>query len=217
MPKITAFDAAKVIRSLISKAIPMKQKTSRFFLPSLVLIITACMITSHLRAQETFDISDAPGKLSIAHQDSPGLNNCSKCHNEDLEVQPARCLSCHQEISMRISRKRGYHRDKGEDCAVCHSEHQGADEPLVILEPEDFDHEETGAVLEGKHQEIKDCRRCHRKDNTLPRKKSQSYIFKGTGCLNCHASPHPGRQEKCLACHSQNSWEVDIWIPGGMR
>ena len=170
-----------------------------------------------LLSQEAFDVSDAPGDLSIAHTDSPGLKNCSKCHNEELEVPPAKCLSCHQEISLRISQNRGYHRDKGDDCIMCHSEHQGPEEPIVFLDPNDFDHEETGAVLEGRHQDIKDCRRCHRKENTLPREKSRSYIFKGSGCLVCHTSPHPGHQEKCLACHSQKNWEVDIWIPGGIQ
>lgn len=195
----------------------MKQKISKFYLPSLALIVTVWMISPHLWAQETFDISDAPGKLSIAHQDSPGLKNCSKCHNEDLEAEPARCLACHQEIAQRIAEGRGYHRDKGEDCAVCHAEHQGEDVPFVPLVPEDFDHEETGAVLKGAHLEVKDCRRCHRKDNTLPRKKTRSYLFTDTGCLICHTSPHSGREEKCLTCHNQKSWEVDIWVPGGIR
>jgi hypothetical protein len=173
------------------------------------------MMPTLLLPQEAFDVSDAPGDLSSIHQDSPGLKSCSKCHNEDLEVPPAKCLSCHPEISQRISQNRGYHRDKGEDCIICHTEHQGPEEPIVFLDPEDFDHEETGAVLKGAHQEIKACRRCHKKDNTLPRKKTRSYLFIASGCLACHTSPHPGRQEKCLACHNQKNWEKDIWVPGG--
>ncbi len=170
-----------------------------------------------LIAQQEFDISDSPGDLSAAHQASPGIKNCSKCHNEDLEAEPSRCLACHSEIALRISEERGYHRDKSEDCAVCHAEHQGVDVPLVPLDPEDFDHEETGAVLKGIHLEVKDCHQCHRRDNTLPRTKTSSYLFKDTGCLVCHTSPHPGHQEKCLSCHSQKNWEVDIWIPGEIR
>ena len=87
----------------------------------------------------------------------------------------------------------------------------------VYLDPEDFDHEETGVVLKGAHSAIKDCHRCHRKDNTLPRKKTRSYLFSKTGCTVCHVSPHPGHQEKCLACHNQKNWEVDIWIPGEIQ
>ncbi len=214
MTKNADFYAAKVLHALKCKDIHMKQKTSRSFLPSLVLILAACLMSLQLWAQETFDISDAPGELSAVHQDSPALKNCSKCHNEDLEAEPSRCLACHREIAVRIAEVRGYHRDKSEDCAVCHAEHQGVDVPLVPLEPEDFDHEETGAALRGIHLEIKDCLRCHRKDNTLPRKKTHSYLFRESGCTACHASPHPGRQEKCLICHSQKNWNVDIWLPG---
>jgi len=179
-------------------------------------IVLICFFSLVLMAQQEFDVNDSPGDLSAAHQDSPGIKSCGKCHNEDFEVPPARCLSCHQEIAIRISDNRGYHRDKGDDCIVCHSEHQGVDVPLVPLDPEDFDHEETGAVLKGIHLEIKDCQRCHRKDNTLPRKKTRSYILKDSRCLACHTSPHPGRQEKCLACHNQKNWQVDIWIHRGI-
>ncbi len=186
-------------------------------LVSFSLILLTCMMVVPLLPQEVFDVSDAPGDLSAVHHDSPGLKNCSKCHNEDLEVPPAKCLSCHKEISLRISQDRGYHRDKGEDCIVCHTEHQGTDESIVILDPEDFDHQETGAVLKGAHQEIKECHRCHRKGNTFPRKKTRSYLFNSTGCTVCHTSPHPGHQDKCQTCHSQKNWEVDIWVSGGNR
>ena len=195
----------------------MKNKESRPFFFRIWWIVPLCFLSATLIAQEEYDISDAPGDLSAAHQESPGLKSCSKCHNEDFEVPPAMCLSCHQEISTRISDNRGYHRDKGDDCIVCHSEHQGPDEPIVYLDPEDFDHEETGAILEGAHQQVDDCNLCHRKDNTIPRKKSRSYIFRESGCSVCHTSPHPSRQKKCLACHNQKSWEVDIWLSRGIR
>jgi hypothetical protein len=181
------------------------------------LFVLVILLFLPLWAQQKFDVSDAPGELSKFHAESPGLKNCEKCHNEDLEVLPSKCLSCHGEIGSRISQDRGFHCDKGEDCAVCHVEHQGADAQLVPLDPEDFDHEETGAVLLGAHQTIKDCRQCHRKDNTIPRQKFWSYLFKGSGCQVCHSSPHPGNQHKCLACHSQTNWQVDIWNPGDIN
>lgn len=193
----------------------MKKKPSRYF--CFVGIIGFFWMSAHLGAQEIFDISNAPGDLSAVHQDSPGLKNCSKCHNEELEVPPDKCLSCHQEMATRIADNRGYHRDKGEDCIVCHTEHQGPDEPIVPLDPEDFDHTETGTVLGGAHKNIDDCFICHRKDNTLPRKKTRSYLFKDSGCTICHTSPHSGYQENCLSCHSQKNWEVDIWVSGGIR
>jgi hypothetical protein len=195
----------------------MRKKLFRSLLASFSLIVFTGMMPILILPQEAFDVSDAPGDLSSVHQDSPGLKNCSRCHNEELEVPPVRCLSCHPEIALRISQNRGYHRDKGEDCIVCHSEHLGEGESIVVLDPEDFDHEETGAVLKGAHLKVKDCCQCHRKDNTLLRKKTRSFLFKTTGCLVCHISPHPGQQEKCLECHNQKNWEVDIWVPGVNR
>jgi hypothetical protein len=166
---------------------------------------------------QEYTADDAPGPLSTSHTGTPGLLKCMKCHNEDFEIEASRCLSCHTEIAERIASERGYHRDKTEDCAVCHTEHEGEDTVLIFLDPDDFDHEETGAVLEGPHAEVKDCRDCHRVDNTIARKKSRSYLFRRTGCPACHAPPHPGRQDRCLRCHTQKSWRVDIRRSGGGR
>lgn len=166
-------------------------------------------------APQEYSEDDAPGPLSPAHAKSVGLKNCMKCHNEDFEVPHSRCLACHQEIAQRVAEERGYHRDKGEECSMCHTEHEGEDTVLVMLDPEDFDHEETGAVREGPHALVTDCRACHRKDNTVPRTGSISYLFTRTGCLACHTSPHPGRQDLCLKCHTQTSWRVDHWRRGG--
>jgi hypothetical protein len=180
-------------------------------------IILGIFLLLPLWAQQKFDVSDAPDALSRFHTESPGLKNCDRCHNDDLEVQPAKCLTCHKEIASRISQGRGYHRDKGEDCVVCHSEHQGSDAQLILLDTEDFDHEETGTVLRGVHKQITDCRQCHRKNNTIPRQKSWSYLLTESGCQGCHASPHPGQQQRCQTCHSQTSWHVDIWNPGDLK
>ncbi len=166
---------------------------------------------------QEYTADDAPGPLSPVHVDSPGLLACMKCHNEDFEVVPAKCLSCHREIAERVAAGRGFHRDKGEDCAACHVDHQGEDAPLIDWAPSEFDHEETGAELVGRHAEIRDCRACHRPDNTIPRDKTRSYLFAQSGCLACHASPHPGRQEHCLACHTAGSWRVDIRQKGENR
>lgn len=166
--------------------------------------------------QDKYTADDAPGELSKVHYDSPGLKNCLTCHTDELEADPRRCLKCHTEIAQRISASRGYHRDKAEDCAACHIEHQGKNVRLIALDTEDFDHAETGFSFVGAHEKIKDCRLCHRKDNTLPRKTTQSFLLRDPGCLSCHQSPHPGRQEVCLSCHTQKDWLVDIWDRRGL-
>jgi hypothetical protein len=178
----------------------------RYFLLLLILV------PANTQWAQEFSADDAPGLLSPSHAETVGIINCMKCHNDDFEVPPEKCLSCHEEIMQRIKNERGYHQDKGEDCIICHTEHQGDETILINLAPEDFDHEETGAVLEGSHREIKDCRKCHRKDNTFPREKSISYLLKETGCLACHISPHPGSQDLCLKCHTQNNWRFGSLI-----
>ncbi len=190
------------------------QRKSRAAWTKFLVLMTLCTFTPYAIPQE-YTADDAPGPLSMSHAESVGITKCMKCHNEDFEVPHTLCLSCHTEIAQRIAEERGYHRDKAEDCSVCHTEHEGEDTVLIVLDPDDFDHEETGAVLEGPHAAISDCRACHRTDNTIARKKSRSYLFTRTGCAACHQVPHPGRQEKCLACHSQKSWRVAIWRRGG--
>ena len=160
---------------------------------------------------QEYSEEDAPGALSPSHTESVGLINCLKCHNEDFEVPAQLCLACHQEIAIRISKGQGYHQDKVEECALCHTEHAGAETILVNLDPSDFDHEETGYSLTGIHGTIKDCHRCHRLENTIPRTISRSFLFTGTGCQICHPSPHPGKQDLCLSCHTPESWRVVNW------
>lgn len=162
-------------------------------------------------AQEQYSVDDAPGPLSTAHKDTPGLKNCSQCHSADLDVVSTKCLSCHREIAGRISAKRGFHRDKAESCSDCHTEHEGEETKLVEWDVTEFDHKETGYALIGSHKKITDCLACHTKDNSVPRKTTVSYLLKDSRCLVCHPSPHPGDQDNCQACHSPDGWRVEIW------
>jgi len=164
---------------------------------------------SFLRSQQTPD--DAPGPLSPAHKDSPGLKNCDRCHNDDLEIAAQKCLECHEELFSRITANRGFHRDKSGDCAVCHTEHEGEETKLVDWDVSGFDHEETGYLLLGKHKTVDDCLKCHKKENSIPRKTSFSYLIKDSRCIACHAPRHPGQQDDCEVCHGPQNWRVEIW------
>lgn len=177
----------------------------KFFWPVLVFV------TAFLWSQQQYTVDDAPGPMSTAHRVSPGLKNCAQCHNDDLEVVPQKCLACHPELALRIEASRGFHRDKTEDCNVCHTEHQGEETKLVDWDIKDFDHEETGYSLLGKHKEIMDCQKCHSAENSFPRKITVSYLLKDSRCLSCHGSRHPGQQDDCQVCHGQNNWRVKIW------
>jgi len=153
-------------------------------------------------------LQEIPGPLSAAHSAQPGDAECAKCHQAPGEISPAKCLACHTEIGSRIAAGKGFHRDKADDCAVCHAEHQGRKANIVPLDPADFDHSETGADLQGAHLRPKTCDACHTPAGSHPRSVGRSYLLKVPGCRGCHAPPHPGRQDECLACHHQNSWIV---------
>jgi hypothetical protein len=176
------------------------------FWPVLVFVLAVC-----LWSQQQYTVDDAPGPLSAAHKNSPGLKNCGQCHNKDLEIVPQKCLACHQELASRISANRGFHRDKAEDCAVCHTEHGEDDIKLLEWDVEDFDHEETGYSLLGKHKTVTDCFTCHKKENSFPRVTTFSYLMRDSRCLSCHEPQHPGQQDNCQGCHGRNNWRVEIW------
>ena len=182
-----------------------------------IIIAFCAFLVTNASAQDKYSTDDAPGELSKVHSESPGLKNCLACHTEELVPDADRCIKCHTEIAERISSFRGYHRDKAEDCSVCHAEHQGKDSRLFELDTADFDHNETGFPLVKSHRKINDCRLCHRKDNTIRRKTTQSFLLRDSGCLSCHSSPHPGRQDVCQSCHTQKDWRVKIWGLKGVR
>jgi predicted CXXCH cytochrome family protein len=161
--------------------------------------------------EQKSDNQDAPGPLSVVHTNSPGLLNCQKCHSANMDIDDKKCLTCHTEIASRIASKKGYHRHKSEGCALCHTEHQGKKANLIVMDIRDFDHDETGYALKDGHQKVKDCSACHRKNNSVPREKTKSFLLKNSRCLSCHQSPHPGRQDQCQTCHTQKNWRVDIW------
>lgn len=184
-------------------------KIFRHFWPVLVFILAA-----FLWSQQQYSVDEAPGPLSTAHKNSPGLKNCNQCHNDDLEVVPQKCLICHEEIASRISANHGFHRDKTGDCGACHAEHGGDEGKLVDWDVEDFDHEETGYPLLGKHNTVTDCRICHNKERSFPRNTTFSYLLKDSRCLSCHEPQHPGQQDDCNLCHSQKNWRVEIWRGG---
>lgn len=161
-------------------------------------------------APQESGVSDAPGPLSAVHAEKPGIKSCSSCHTPEKEVAPAKCLSCHGEIALRIREGRGFHKDKAEGCGTCHAEHQGPDAKLVPLDPVNFDHAETGYVLAGAHARVKECRACHYGKAAFPRAAGGSYLLRDARCLACHDSRHPGRQEECLTCHSGDGWRIDL-------
>ena len=154
--------------------------------------------------------SDSPGDLSLSHY-KQSSGKCSICHSAPGEIDPGKCLGCHKEIASRIHEKRGYHRDKAEDCGTCHTEHQGRKANIIEFDEKDFDHSETGYKLTGNHSRVNNCRKCHSPDRTVRRKNFSGFLYLKKGCITCHNPPHPGIKDNCTLCHDGVSWIVDNW------
>ena len=157
------------------------------------------------------DLPESPGKLSKVHAGLQGEKNCVQCHTVEKKPEPAKCLGCHKELAVRIKAGTGFHKDKTEDCNVCHQEHNGENYELVQWDPADFDHSETGYLLTGRHVKVKACDRCHTLSNAPQRKYSRTYLLKDNRCSACHSGAHRGNYPECADCHTTTDWRVDIW------
>jgi hypothetical protein len=155
---------------------------------------------------QDLDVSRAPGPLSTAHAESPGAGGCASCHAPGYAVKPDKCLACHGEIAVRIKEAKGFHKGKSEACGVCHAEHRGPGASLLPIDSADFDHGETGYILDGAHANPGSCDRCHYDSISFPRKTGRSYLLPDSRCLVCHTTPHPQRGPECAACHTTDRW-----------
>jgi hypothetical protein len=182
-----------------SKRISASCDRMRSFAAFLALVLAT--LAGVLRAQES-DLLVSPGKLSKAHSEYAGLNNCQKCHTPGKKSVDAKCLDCHTELAARIEAGRGFHRDKKTGCPTCHPDHQGPDFPLIDWQPREFVHAKSGYSLKGKHAEVTDCHKCHNARNSPSGQSEVTYLIKSTSCAFCHEDVHKGQFAKdCDACH----------------
>ena len=175
-------------------------------------LLAALLVFAPLaRAGQQSDLLVSPGKLSSAHAQYSGLNNCPKCHTPGKKAVDDKCLACHAELAARIAAGRGYHRDKAAGCPKCHPDHQGVDFQMVEWTPREFRHSEAGYALKGKHAAITDCRKCHNAKNSPTGDSDHTYLVKSTRCGFCHEDVHKGQFIKdCDACHGMDSALKDI-------
>jgi hypothetical protein len=162
----------------------------------------------------------SPGPLSKAHQSLSGSTQCTNCHAVGKGSALLNCQGCHTEIAREISAGNGLHSvfAKTKECANCHSEHNGEEFQLIhwIPSKENFDHNQTGYPLQGKHAGIA-CSQCHtaahinRAIRPLIRMKDLGQTFLGLSpeCTSCHQDPHRGQLgQNCLQCHNFVDWKA---------
>lgn len=154
----------------------------------------------------------SPGDLSKSHSEFEGLSNCTLCHDLGNKVSNQKCLDCHDEIKSLINKNRGYHADPKvvkKDCFECHSDHHGLKFDMTRFDEDNFDHQQTGYFLEGKHEVI-DCRDCHIPDNIQNieiRKRNKTFLGLEQECLSCHDNFHQETlSDDCASCHNTEAF-----------
>ncbi len=179
------------------------------------------IVPPSLQAQEFLKelLTRSPGPLTKAHEEIDTVQGCIECHQSRTgkDVVHKKCLDCHTDISSRIDKQRGYHRDKPE-CKNCHADHKGKDHS--IFAPSDwlktFNHDETGYALIGKHTSP-DCKSCHstfrKNSKTSETTSSRTYLEAPTDCYPCHKNDYEHKFSKkdwlnCTQCHSST---IENW------
>ena len=144
-----------------------------------------------------------PGNVIEGHAEIEA--ECSSCHVMfDKAGQRQLCMDCHEDVSADIAASLGYHGrhpDASNDkCASCHTEHEGRDAEVVILDEDIFDHQFTDLELLGAHLEA-ECADCHVEDNKHRDTKSD--------CVGCHLDEKPHEDtmdDDCASCHKPTEW-----------
>src|SRR5664279_4372135 len=101
---------------------------SRFVLQILLALLFGCLTLTWGQI--------SPGPLSRAHQSLNGATNCTSCHKFGGAAS-LKCVDCHAEIATRMAARQGLHATynipsgSSNECAKCHSEHNGLDFPLI--------------------------------------------------------------------------------------
>lgn len=138
--------------------------------------------------------------LTGAHQATP----CFSCHlkNEkwSFSNMGTECFDCHQDVHEgRLNEK--YYPQKA--CGQCHI----TDSWAAV----NFNHQQTGFALSGKHKETQ-CVLCHKEEEKSS--PTGMVIFTGLNqdCITCHADQHNGQfavegKTNCSTCHGTDQWK----------
>lgn len=165
----------------------------------------------------------APGPVAAVHARVEALDggqSCRKCHGGLLSNMTSSCLSCHAMVATQLDDGDGVHgrlgKERASQCALCHSEHHGADFALVnsisfaqagLGDAQTFDHARIGYDMRGRHLEA-ECSACHLfADADVLRAGQHRYLGLTQKCTSCHFDAHAGRmQVDCTACHGQDDF-----------
>lgn len=176
----------------------------RHILPILILM------TSSASNADSLKTLLMPGPVITGHEKFE--QECDQCHDTSSKAKQGKlCMQCHdhENILDDINSKKGFHGRLPQliktDCKHCHTEHEGRNAKIVLLDPSTFDHSKTDFQLKGVHARAA-CKGCHD-----PKKK---YHEAPHECYACHkkSDVHEGDHgKKCGDCHSPESWKQEAF------
>jgi len=146
----------------------------------------------------------SPGELVRSHAEEE--SECSSCHKRFSKGQQnTLCIECHEDVGNDISSEAGFHGTFEDaltnDCADCHTDHEGRGADIVGLDEETFDHLFTDFELLGKHLDAL-CVDCH--------EPSDKYRDAPGTCIDCHQEDDAHEDSlgtACADCHNATGWE----------
>lgn len=176
-----------------------------FFIVHLV-VLASIMLSSTVINADTFESLLMPGPVTKFHEEYE--QQCDQCHDTaNKEKQGQLCVQCHdhENILDDLSNKKGFHgrlsKQLQNDCKHCHTEHEGRNAKIVLLDSSTFNHKQTDFILQGVHKKTA-CNACHKKDKKFSEAPGD--------CYSCHkkSDAHKGKQgKKCATCHKATAWK----------
>ena len=174
-------------------------KKGLFGLIAMLALTTSLQVTA-----QTIESLVMPGDVVAGHADIE--TECASCHLPfNRSEQRNLCLDCHELVAIDIELHLGYHGKSEEalsdECSTCHTDHEGRNATIIILDEATFDHEFTDFELLGKHAEL-ECVDCHVPD--------EKHRDTDDTCSSCHAEDKPHEQdprEVCTDCHNETAWD----------
>jgi hypothetical protein len=138
----------------------------------------------------------SPGQLTTLNREGITLegyashadfeSQCHLCHKPLETTQNNLCVSCHTNVNVQIKVEDGTHGqiEDVNQCATCHTDHQGSNFDPTTSAYDHFDHNNTSFSLI-QHQVNYDtsplaCKACHKKDGL--------FIVDLDSCANCHTA-----------------------------
>ena len=113
-----------------------------------IIFLSALLLTTATSNAESFESLLMPGPVIKAHEKYE--QDCDQCHDtSDKEKQGLLCVKCydHENILDDLSNKTGFHgrlpEKQRNNCKHCHTDHEGRDAKIVLLNTATFDHQKT--------------------------------------------------------------------------